>query len=634
MSKKQKKPISTPPTPSQSFVNIETTYSINTSPSPTWLPLALMGILGVVVVGVYQVAFKNDFVHWDDNIYVYQNPIIQQAGFGQLGKIFSTSVALNYHPITMLTLMLNALMFGKGATSFIVTNVLIHLINTLLVFVLAQKLIQTAQYKVAGEWIAFFTALLFAVHPMRVESVAWISERKDVLYTAFFLWACLSYLKYLDTGIKKYLTLTFVLFVLSCLSKAQGVVLPLVLLLLDYWHGKNILDKKAIIEKIPFFVFAFVIGVITLSVQSRHDFFGLITPAVETGKAVDVEGFKLVERIKMGSYGFVEYIHKLFVPLNLSPLYPFLNNGDGSIPPEYFAGLVLSPIILIITWLSARKTKLLVLGIGFYFITILLVLQFISVGVAVIADRYTYLPYFGLFFLLCSLLFEYVASTNLLKYGVAIGLIVFASWCVYLTTQQIKVWKNTEALYSQRIKLYPNDQRAYEVRAWYYNEHEQVDLAAQDFEKAISLGVQMPEVYERLGVIVGNKGQKERAMQLFNKAIEIKPDFGSAYINRGIAQFPQAIAIPDFEKAIALAPERKTELKGYLAVCYANTGNIQKGLSLMNEVIDKEGSKSAMDYFNRALMHQQTGNKIAMNADLRKTLEIQPNHPQARQMLR
>lgn len=608
--------------------------SLNNTAQPAlkWLPYALMVGLVAVTYFAFKGGFQNTFVNWDDNVYILTNQIIQNPSMGHIGKIFTSSLSLNYHPVTVLTLMLNAMIWGPtDATSFIVTNVVLHIFNVLLVYWLAARLSKQ-------NWIvAAFVALLFGIHPMRVESVIWVSERKDVLYTFFFLLGCHSYLFYQHTAQRKYFIYTIVLFILSCLSKAQAVIFPLVLILLDYYEGQNWRSKNMLFQKMPFLAISLIIGIITVSVQGGGTFYGLITPLGAKSEAIDISGFVLLDRIKMGMYGFMMYIVRIFNPTNLAPLYPFIRLQDGSTPPEYLYGFFFFPITWGLVYWSSFRTKIVAFGVGFYFITIVLVLQFISVGVAIMADRYSYLPYFGLFFVMMMAIHRLFAAKPVLAFLAWTIISGFSAWCFYLTTEQVKVWKNTETLFTRRIEIQPNDVRALAVRGNWYGENGQIDEAIIDLEKAVNAGLKQSGVFEKLGTAYGMKGQLDKAIDYFDKALAIDPQNMSALYGRvvGLQQKDPMKAIVDLEILMKNATDNtsKANVMGMLGSCYINTQQLQKALETFNEVIDKLGSKDPVHYYNRSVILLGSGNQDGAIRDLRKAIELNPNYEQAKQQL-
>jgi protein O-mannosyl-transferase len=375
--------------------DIQEIISENTNPNK-WFWICI-GVLVVSVFIAFSGGFNNEFVNWDDQNYVYQNPIVKNPT-GHWGTAWSSHVALNYHPLTMTSLMINSALFGiESARSYIVTNTIIHLLNVLFVFWFALLLLKNKSEILlpkAGKplFVAFVTALLFAIHPMRVESVIWVSERKDVLYSFFFLAACINYLKYLDSEKnRKYLIYSFFLFLASCLSKGQAVVLPIVFLLLDYWRERKF-ERNVFVEKIPFLVLSLLFGLIAVSVQGGGNFGGLLHVEGIAGTAMNAapKG-SIFSNILYAGYGFMMYCYHLVIPFKLSSLYPYRAPEESH--PEYFLGLMAMLIVICVGIFNYGRNKIITFGIGFFLITIALVLQLLQVGGAIMA-----VFFFGIYF--------------------------------------------------------------------------------------------------------------------------------------------------------------------------------------------------------------------------------------------
>ena len=595
--------------------------------SPTkWFLLACLG-LAVITVVAFSGGFSNEFIEWDDQIYITNNFLVTQPSWANFFKAFRTTVALNYHPVTIISLMLNAAISGSGtATPFIITNTLIHAINVVLTFYLAWLLSNRNWF------VAIFTALLFSVHPMRVESVTWVSERKDVLYGFFFLAGTITYIRYLDTQQRKWLVWSFVLFVLSCLSKAQAVVLPVVMLLVDFWRSRE-LNMKLITEKWAFWVVALFFGLVAVDIQSGGNFHGLTQTVGETKKALDLQVFTLAERLLFALYGFMMYCYKLLFPFNLSGFYPY--EKDTGNAQYYYYGIPFFVVVLALTVLSLRRTKVVALGMGFFFVTVALVLQFISVGAAIMADRYTYIPYLGLFFLIAMALGTLMSKRPSLQYLIMGVAFAFVAFCFYLTTQQIKVWHDTGSFFERITKVFPSDHRAYSTLGRYLGMNGKMDEGIKNLETAIRLGNTDPTTFENLGTAYGMKGKTQEAIDMFTKAIA-NGSGANAYVNRAVGYLssdPQK-AIADYEKAISLDAEQAPSIRMNLAIAYLNTGNSQKAIEILNIVIDQDGNKSANNYYNRSIAYLQLGNRNESLQDLKQALAIDPNHEQAKQQLK
>lgn len=608
-------------------INAKTVESKPISIYGKWLAI---GVLIIALFVAFSGGFDNQFVDWDDHVYVENDYLVTQPK-GHYGEAFKSHVALNYHPLTIVSMMMNSSISGsENPKAFIITNFILHLLNTLMIFALIMLL--TKQRLLPS----FFTALLFAIHPMRVESVTWVSERKDVLYGFFFIASCISYLYYLDSDRKtKYLIISLILFVLSCLSKAQAVVLPIVFFLFDYWRDRKI-DTKAILEKVPFLVFSLLFGLIATNIQSGGDFHGMIHIIGEQKSALNMKVFTLFERIQYAGYGFLMYFYHLFLPLNLCTFYPYESTGPNV--KFYTFGVVFALIIIALAVLTARRTKLFFFGIGFFAVTVALVLQFISVGAAIMADRYTYIPYIGLFFVLAMVIDNLSERNQSLKQVVWVGAFAFAAFCLYLTRQQVETWQNTGTLFGQIIKLYPNDYRAYYTYGKFVGEKEgKLDESITANLKAIELGYKDDAgPWENLGTAYGIKGDTKKAIEYFSEAIKRGASTGETYMNRGIAYFnvnQPTKALPDFEKSLTMKNEKPTQSRGFLATAYLATGNAQKALENYNQVIDVEGSTDPVHVYNRGLSKQTLGDKTGAISDFKKALSLQPNYEAAKKSL-
>ena len=623
--------------------------------------LILSGLLIIILVlATYQGASKNGFVDWDDNEYVENNKLVRSPGETQYKDIFSTVISLNYHPLTMLSMRLNnnsckTCPNGISAKPFIRGNITLHVLNSILVFLLI--------FSLSGRniTVAFLVAAIFGVHPMHVESVAWVSERKDVLYSFFFLSGLLAYLKYLDKEKGKYLWLvfSFILFVLSCLSKATAVIFPVVLLLINFWiydkGGKRsiksvlyeMVSPRKLVLLLPFFVVSLFFGIMTIKIQSGHNFLGMLRFIKDPKDVINIVGpVSTLQHFQVGSYGFFTYIIKFFLPVNLSPFYPYpslqeFNHGSISINlwMAFFA-LLLTAVITI--W-SLRKTKLYFFSLGFYFITIALVLQFMSVGTALIAERYSYLPYVGLAFLPATL----IANTpGRIKKVLLIISGCFIILLMILSRQQIKVWFNSETLWSQAIERYPHLELPRKARGKFYymlssqakNPDEKKKLeekAMTDFTVAINAGTKETDVYEGTGVILEGRGDLKNALVFLNKAISIDPKKGRTYYNRamvfdGLGQKEEAIK--DYSIALIYQSDLTIEILSNRAVLFMETGKFREAISDLDYLLSAD-SNNFMYYYNRAFSKLKLNDISGAIEDYRFVLRLKPDDEQTRNQL-
>lgn len=594
----------------------------------------LLGLTVVLTYLCFTPALTNskEFTNWDDPVYVTQQELIKKWDAENIKQMFSTKtdVSLNYHPLTMLTLAWNYKQNKLEPQRWFLTNIIIHILNVLLVFVFIFLFTERNYF------IAIVTAAWFGIHPMHVESVAWISERKDVLYVFFFLLSCIAYILYLKKNNTLYLIFTFIAFLLSCLSKAMAVVLPLVLLLADVYLKRK-MNARCILEKIPFFAVSIFIGLLAVKIQSRE-------------AIAEFELFTLWQRFAFAAYGFLMYWIKIFYPLNLSAFYPYPSlEKDGSIPLIY----TLSPVIAgaaiaaILFWIHRAKKIFFmtaVTGILFFCFTIALVLQFISVGAALMADRYSYLPYIGAFFMIASALyyaFENVKYKTIVTTAV-VGITAFYSYYCY---ERVKVWQNSETLWTDVINKYPYKisrngnvitveqvgvETAYKNRGNYYAEHNMLDSAYKDYKILELAQSKDAGVHTNMGNLYGLKKEFENALNAYSKALEYKPNNFEVHLNRGITysmmgKFEEALR--DYSKAIELSPN---DTKVYLnrAYAYLTTGKYKECIDDCNTLL-RMGFNDPMVFFYKGTALVNIGNYNEAISELTATIKLNPNLPNA-----
>lgn len=487
----------------------------------------------VLILLAYIPAFDADFVNWDDEEYVINNSDIRS--FENFREIISKPVQGNYHPLTMLSLAFNYSLTGLDASSYHVLNILLHIVNSLLVFFFILRLTRDRF------WLAFIVALLFGLHPLHVESVAWVSERKDLLYSCFFLGGLLYYLKYLDQKKIKYLFAVFLLFTLSVLSKPAAVIFPVVLLAIDFYK-ERLRSVKTYIEKIPFLILSIIIGLATMQAQS------------DVGSTIFADQFGLAERVLFATYGIMMYILKAIWPVSLCTFYPFPDVAN-----EFPAVYLLSPLILLILVIvffkSVKQHRLLSFSILFYLVNLALVIQLIPVGNAVIADRYAYLPLIG-FFIIPAYYFQrwFEKNNNKLNLIMILLLVVSSLTMLVLTYKQASTWKNGKTLWDQALKVSPSS-RAFVNRGLLYKKAGNLQKAFDCYSSAINLGTREPDAWVNRGNIYFSQGQYEKAIEDYTICLSLSSINVKAYENRGSAYASLAkpdLAMKDFNEALKL----------------------------------------------------------------------------------
>ena len=503
--------------------------------------LGMIGGLSLMLAITYIAfipALDNEFLSWDDQFYITHNPLIQHPSSESFKTLLTQVVSLNYHPITMLSLWANAAISGiESAHPFIFTNLFIHLCNTALVFFLMMSITDR-------KWIAAFTvAILFGLHPMHVESVVWVSERKDVLYTFFLLASLATYLKYLYKNRIAWISGSLGLFVLACLSKAMAVSLVPCLFLVDYLRQRDFRSVNLYLEKIPYVLIALATGLIAMDVQAGGDFYGLLSTS-ETANAMNSK-VSFQDRLVNAAYANSYYLKSFIYPSEFSAFHPY--DSVKSMSPVVTAGVSLGLLsLMIMNFIKGRREV--VFGIGFYLATLALVLQLIPVGSVVVAERYTYLPYIGLSYLIGLGLHRLYEANQEWIPALVVPMIAMLSFT--LTRVQSDIWQDHSTLFGQAVEQYPDDPSIREYYAsglWTAGE---LDSALYHIEYAINeLGAVKSSSFELLGNCHAEKGNVKESIAFYNEAVRLDESNVTARYHRGIQllQVDPAKAIQDFD---------------------------------------------------------------------------------------
>ena len=538
--------------------------------------------LGAVLFATFIVfipSLQNGFVNYDDTVYVYENRHIQSLSWENIHRMCTQPMAHNYHPLTMLSLAVNYQFSGLNPFGYHLTNLLLHLANVLWVFWLV--------YWLSGRRIemSIIVSLLFGIHPMHVESVAWIAERKDVLYAFFFLPALIAYIRYIKTKKWTFFAASLLLFTLSLFSKPAAIILPVVLFLLDYWY-KRPLKLKSIAEKIPFFALALLFSYFTLEAQKAE------------GAVVSIHAYTITTRLMAACYGFSMYIIKMFVPYQLTVYYPYPAIGNG-FPLYYYIFPVLSVSIGILTLLSLRFTRTIFFGMAFYLLNLLLVLQLITVGGTIMSERYTYIPYIGLFFIVGWAYLKLAAKWKNYRTFFTIGLAIYSLVLGGLTWNRCQVWKDSMTLWNDSIQKQPNV-IAYNNRGGLYFDQKAYDLGLKDISAAIAINSSYMDSYRNRGLIFSVTNQFDKAIQDYTHYLEktkSKQDRFAVLHWRGIA--------------------------------YTKLGRYQLALDDFNDAIEIHSVNSSY-YIHRSETHRALGNRKAALEDALKAqsmgLEVNPQY--------
>ncbi len=578
-----------------------------------------------LAIAVYGGALGHDFVTWDDPAYVQENLPVQQHRYGELMRRI---VCLNYHPLTMLSLALDA---GPPLSPrrFLATNVALHGLNTLLVFGLAWLLSRRRA------WVAFLAALLFGLHPLHVESVAWISERKDVLYAAFFLAAAIAYLRYLDSRAWPWLAATFGLFSLSCLSKGMAVTFPGVMVLLDLWKARPLGERRAVLEKLPFLAVSLVVGWIAVDVQAGGNLHGLLLRTDPRAHALAAAApFTLLQRLGFASYGYAAYLVRFFVPVGLSAFYAYPEPAAANQLQYQLAPLFVLGTLVLAAW-DLRRSRLLFFGLGWFLVNVVLVLQVLPVGAAMMADRYTYVSYVGPGIAL-ALGIARVADRHRAGRALWGAGFLFVALLAPLTGAQVRTWRDTDALWSNVLRRQDGPPLAYVARGTWRGRHARLGEARQDLERALALGYTGADAYLGLGIVLGSQGRADSALAMFGRALASDPGGGMIYFNRALTWLqigrPDS-ALADLDRAEPLLGAQAAQVHAPRGYALLQLGAPARAIADFDQAIAANGADVA-SLFYRGTSRLRLGDRPGAAADFRAALALDPGHAGARAALR
>ncbi|MBC8427167.1 MAG: tetratricopeptide repeat protein [Deltaproteobacteria bacterium] len=519
-----------------------------------YLKLLICLLLALTTLGVYSEVRNFDFVTFDDYTYVAGNPNVQ-SGLSKKGLAWALTgfYAANWHPVTWLSHMLDCQLFGLNPGMHHLNNLIFHTANTLLLFLVLGRM-------TGALWRSAFVSALFALHPLHVESVAWVAERKDVLSTLFWMLTMWAYVRYSERpSLTRYL-LIFPFFILGLMSKPMLVTLPFVLLLMDYWplgrlqstlpekSGKLKTPKPVILrliaEKIPLFVFVALLSVVTFLAQ---------------GEAVQsLDNFHLKARIANSLVSYTVYIRKMFWPNDLSIFYPYPQTLQLWLATA--SGFFLITMTILFVKMGKRRPFILV-GWLWYLGTLFPVIGLVQVGTHAMADRYTYIPLIGLFIMIVwgvpDLLGNWPYRKLVLRISAGLLLVLLAV-CTWF---QVSYWKDSIALFTHAIDVTDDNWMAHNNIGFPLVQQGRNSEAIAHFSEAVRIKPDHAEAHVNLANSYGLEGRFEEAKQHFFNAIRINPDLADAHMNLGVIFARQGNldkAINHFLAALRVNPDDVT----------------------------------------------------------------------------
>jgi len=534
--------------------------------------LFICTLLIVATVVVFCQVRSHEFVHYDDDRYVTENPHVYRGLTGEnVVWAFTTGHAANWHPMTWLSHQLDCRLFGLNAGAHHMTNVLLHAANTVLLFLVLRRMTGVA-------WRSGFVAALFALHPLHVESVAWVAERKDVLSTLFWLLTMWAYVGYVHKpGVWRYVPV-IVLFALGLMAKPMLVTLPFALLLLDYWPLGRLGDSvsgaekktriywRPVYEKIPLFVFAASSCVVTFLVQRRG------------GAMEEMRGVTLPDRVANAGVAYARYILKMVWPRNLAVHYPY--PLDGVPLWQIVAATVILGSVTVLAVRLIRRCPYFGVGWAWYLGTLVPVIGIVQVGHHALADRYTYVPLIGLFIMVAwgvPDLVERVRYRHAALGAMAVTLISALSVCTWF---QIQYWRDSVTLFEHTLRVSPGSALIHYNLGYVLAEQGKADAAIEHFSQAILIRPDYTSARIHLGAALFGQGKTAQGIEQLSKAVSQQPDNVLARYNLGAAMLSQGRddeAVEQFSEVLRLDPDNADALY--------NIGNAMAGGGKLDEAI-------------------------------------------------
>jgi tetratricopeptide (TPR) repeat protein len=575
--------------------------------------VALLALVALVAA-VYAPVRNHAYINFDDTQYVSENAHVA-GGLTRdaVGWAFTTTHAGNWHPLTWISHMLDVQLFGVDPGAHHVTNVVLHACNTLLMFWLLLRLTRAL-----GR--SLFVAAVFAVHPLHVESVAWIAERKDVLSAFFGLLCLLAYHAYArDPRPIRYAAVAGT-FALALLAKPMLVTLPMLLLLLDHWplgRASRTPLRRLLLEKAPLFALSAASSAITLWAQSGG------------GAVKALDALPLGRRAANASLAYVGYLQKTLWPEGLAVLYPY----PSAIPAWQVAGAL--TLLALVTFVALRERKrrpYLVVGWLWYLGMLVPVIGLVQVGSQPMADRYTYLPMVGVLVAFAWGMHELLSARDARWLPIAAALVIAA--CASVARRQVGHWRDSFALWEHALAVTRDNARAHANLGHALSKLGRLDEAIPHYEAALRQKPDFAEAHNNLGYALAAQGRNGDAIGHYREALRLIPDYQEAHNNMGVALAeqgqPQAIA--HFEQALRSRPDLP-ELHNNLGVARARQMDLDQAIQAFTEALRLRPGYAdarrnlARAHATRGRMRAEHGRADEAIGELREALRLHDGDP-------
>ena len=591
-----------------------------------WLAAVLIFVLTALVFGR---AVRCDFVNYDDDVYVYANPSVNRGlTLSGIARAFTRPQARNWHPLTTLSHMLDCQLFGLNPVGHHVVNVLLHALAAATLFLALRSMTQTL-------WRAFVVAVFFAFHPLRVESVAWVAERKDVLSALLFALTLAAYTHFARTSEWRRMWAVILLFAAGLMAKPMLVTTPLILLLLDYWPLKRIWGRgagqsgfapiefrRAVAEKIPLFALSIFSCLATLAAAQRgQDALGALS---------------LSDRLSNAALSYCIYIYQLFWPAKLAVFYPWPILKSPSV--TVLSAWIFILAITIIAVVLRRRFGYFFVGWFWYLIMLVPVSGIVQIGLQAHADRYTYLPQIGLVIALTWALADLlrqmsISSIALPAMSILISLLAWRTW------NELRWWKNSESLWTHALAVTKDNDVALNNLGAVYESSGQLDLALEKYREAEHVldhrsvqryALSRALLHNNLGNLFLRRGDISTAMEEYRQSIALRPEFANAHANLGQAYVEVGdwnSALAEYESAAHLQP-RDADVQHRAGMALVRLGRVGDAIAHYRASLDADPQFSAaeVDLGNALLEQGQTDEAIS---HYRRAAQIDPKNANA-----
>jgi protein O-mannosyl-transferase len=575
-----------------------------------WRVAAVCLVLAAITFAVFGQTLGHEFVDFDDDLYITENPMVAR-GLTRKGIVwaFTHVHSANWHPLTWLSHMLDCQLYGLHPGEHHRTNVLLHTATVIALFLVLRQMTGTL-------WRSAFVAAVFAIHPLRVESVAWVAERKDVLSGLFFMLTIGAYVRYARRPWSwgRY-GLVLLLFAMGLMCKPMLVTLPVVLLLLDYWPlQRTESEGRLVLEKLPLLALSAASCVATLLAQ--------------TGAMPSIKSFSLPVRLANALASCMVYLGQMVWPAGLAVFYPYPHNG---LPPweVALAGTLLAGLSAVVLW-QQRKQPWLLVGWVWYLVMLLPVAGLIQVGMQAHADRYTYLPQIGIYVAITWLVAEWRVNRVALG-GLMAGVLVVLMACAW---QQTAYWQNSESLWTHTLACTTDNDIAQNNLGYALLQKGKVDEALPCFQQALQIRPDYADARNNLGYALLQTGKVDEALLCFQQALQIRPNFADARNNLGYAFLRMGkvdAAATCFQQALQIRPDY-ADARNNLGVVLMQKGSMAAAAASFQRALQiRPDYAAARNNLGYALL--QMGKVDTAAICFQQALEIRPDFAEARNNL-